>query len=222
MDFYIDETVYTGSPEDMSGRLPREVRTYALLDTLGISFTRVDHDATATIDACLEVEKILGIHICKNLFLCNAQKTRFYLLMMPGNKKFKTKNLSKQINSARLSFAGDEYMEQFLDITPGSVSILGLANDKENQVQLLIDSDVLKDPFLGCHPCINTSSLKIRQQTLRKKSCLLSIIRISRWIFPGNTLPSVFIKLQAAGSGPELLFYLAITPLPLRHTSLHR
>ena len=78
----------------MSVRLPREVRTYALLDTLGIPFTRGDHDATATIDACLEVEKILGIHICKNLFLCNAQKTRFYLLMMPGNKKFKTKNLS--------------------------------------------------------------------------------------------------------------------------------
>ena len=169
MDFYIDETVYTGSPEDMSGRLPREVRTYALLDTLGIPFTRVDHDATATIDACLEVEKILGIHICKNLFLCNAQKTRFYLLMMPGNKKFKTKNLSKQINSARLSFAGDEYMEQFLDITPGSVSILGLANDKENQVQLLIDSDVLKDPFLGCHPCINTSSLKIKTADLTEK-----------------------------------------------------
>ena len=169
MDFYIDETVYTGSPEDMSGRLPREVRTYALLDTLGIPFTRVDHDATATIDACLEVEKILGIHICKNLFLCNAQKTRFYLLMMPENKKFKTKNLSKQINSARLSFAGDEYMEQFLDITPGSVSILGLANDKENQVQLLIDSDVLKDPFLGCHPCINTSSLKIKTADLTEK-----------------------------------------------------
>lgn len=121
------------------------------------------------IDACLEVEKILGIHICKNLFLCNAQKTRFYLLMMPGNKKFKTKNLSKQINSARLSFAGDEYMEQFLDITPGSVSILGLANDKENQVQLLIDSDVLKDPFLGCHPCINTSSLKIKTADLTEK-----------------------------------------------------
>ena len=169
MDFYIDETVYTGSPEDMSGRLPREVRTYALLDTLGIPFPRVDHDATATIDACLEVEKILGIHICKNLFLCNAQKTRFYLLMMPGTKKFKTKNLSKQINSARLSFAGDEYMEQFLDITPGSVSILGLANDKENQVQLLIDSDVLKDPFLGCHPCINTSSLKIKTADLTEK-----------------------------------------------------
>lgn len=104
MDFYIDETVYTGSPEDMSGRLPREVRTYALLDTLGIPFTRVDHDATATIDACLEVEKILGIHICKNLFLCNAQKTRFYLLMMPGNKKFKTKK----------SFKADQFRQTVL------------------------------------------------------------------------------------------------------------
>ena len=169
MDFYIDETVYTGSPEDMSGRLPREVRTYALLDTLGIPFTRVDHDATATIDACLEVEKILGIHICKNLFLCNAQKTRFYLLMMPGNKKFKTKNLSKQINSARLSFAGDEYMEQFLDITPGSVSILGLMNDTEHNVRLLIDTEALNREYMGCHPCVNTSSLQIRTSDIYDK-----------------------------------------------------
>lgn len=169
MDFYIDKTLYTGAPKDLSGRLSKEIRTYELLDSLNISYSRVDHDTTASIDACLEVEKILGIHICKNLFLCNAQKTNFYLLMMPGHKKFKTKNLSKQINSARLSFAGDEYMEAYLDITPGSVSILGLANDKENHVRLLIDSDVLKDEYLGCHPCINTSSLKIKTADLLEK-----------------------------------------------------
>lgn len=169
MNFYIDKTLYSGAPSDLSTRLPKEVRTYALLDSLNIPYSRVDHDTTATIDACLEVEQILGIHICKNLFLCNAQKTKFYLLMMPGHKKFKTKNLSKQINSARLSFAGDEYMESYLDITPGSVSILGLANDSENHVQLLIDSDVLKDEYLGCHPCINTSSLKIKTADLLEK-----------------------------------------------------
>lgn len=169
MDFYIDKTLYTGAPKDLSGRLSKEIRTYELLDSLNIPYSRVDHDTTASIDACLEVEKILGIHICKNLFLCNAQKTNFYLLMMPGHKKFKTKNLSKQINSARLSFAGDEYMEAYLDITPGSVSILGLANDKENHVRLLIDSDVLKDEYLGCHPCINTSSLKIKTADLLEK-----------------------------------------------------
>ena len=169
MDFYIDETVYTGSPEDMSGRLPREVRTYALLDTLGIPFTRVDHDATATIDACLEVEKILGIHICKNLFLCNAQKTKFYLLLMPGHKKFKTKVLSKQIGSARLSFADDDHMKEYLGLTPGSVSIMGLMNDPENHVKLLIDSDVLKDEYFGCHPCINTTSMKLKTSDIMEK-----------------------------------------------------
>ena len=169
MDFYIDKTLYTGAPEDMSGRLAKEVRTYELLDSLNISYSRLDHDATASIEYCMDVEKILGIHICKNLFLCNQQKTKFYMLMMPGNKKFKTKNLSKQINSARLSFAGDEFMEKFLDITPGSVSVLGLANDHENQVQLLIDADVLKDEYIGCHPCINTSSLKIKTADLLEK-----------------------------------------------------
>ena len=158
-----------GRPEDTAGRLEKEIRTYDFLDSLGVAYQRIDHEAAMTMEACEEIDKMLDATICKNLFLCNAHKTRFYLLMMPGNKKFKTKNLSKQINSARLSFAGDEYMEQFLDITPGSVSILGLANDKENQVQLLIDSDVLKDPFLGCHPCINTSSLKIKTADLTEK-----------------------------------------------------
>ena len=129
----------------------------------------MDHDAAATIEDCHDVESLLGITICKNLFLCNAQKTNFYLLMMPGGKKFKTKNLSKQIGSARLSFADGTYMEQFLDITPGSVSILGLANDTENHVRLLIDADVLKDGSIGCHPCMNTSSLKIKTADILEK-----------------------------------------------------
>ena len=158
-----------GRPADARERLEKERRTYDLLDSLGIRYWRTDRAPAGSIAQCQEIDAVLDTVICKNLFLCNRQQTEFYLLMMPGNKKFKTKNLSKQINSARLSFAGDEYMEQFLDITPGSVSILGLANDKENQVQLLIDSDVLKDPFLGCHPCINTSSLKIKTADLTEK-----------------------------------------------------
>ena len=164
---YIDPVRRSGRPTD--DRIPQEMAIYDELERQGISFERVDHDHADTMEDCRKIEEVLDAKICKNLFLCNRQQTEFYLLMMPGNKKFKTKNLSKQINSARLSFAGDEYMEQFLDITPGSVSILGLANDKENQVQLLIDSDVLKDPFLGCHPCINTSSLKIKTADLTEK-----------------------------------------------------
>ena len=165
--YYIDPTVYEGRPQDVSGRLPKEIRVYDLLDSLHVPYKRADHDALPTIEACHEVDRLLEIDICKNLFLCNAQKTAFYLLMMPGTKKFKTAALSKQIGSSRLSFAGAEYMEQLLDITPGSVSVLGLMNDHENRVRLLIDRDVLENhPYLGCHPCINTSSLKIRTQDL--------------------------------------------------------
>ena len=165
--YHIDPTVYEGRPRDISGRLPKELRVYDLLDSLHVPYKRADHDALPTIEACHEVNRLLEIDICKNLFLCNAQKTAFYLLMMPGTKKFKTAALSKQIGSARLSFAGAEYMEQLLDITPGSVSVLGLMNDHENRVRLLIDRDVLENhQYLGCHPCINTSSLKIRTQDL--------------------------------------------------------
>ena len=160
-----------GRPETTSGRHDKEIRVYDLLDKLGIAYQRVDHEATMTMEACEEVDRILGddTTICKNLFLCNRQETNFYLLLMPGDKPFKTKDLSAQINSARLSFAKPEYMEKYLDITPGSVSVLGLMNDSEKKVQLLIDEDVMKEPYIGCHPCINTSSLKFTTEDLTRK-----------------------------------------------------
>ncbi len=161
--------LFDGRPENMEGRLPREVRTYDLLDSLGIEYKRTDHERTDTMEACNKVDAVLGVVICKNLFLCNRQKTVFYLLMMPGGKKFKTKELSAQINSSRLSFAEPEDMLKYLDIEPGSVSIMGLMNDKEQAVHLLIDEDVLKDEYLGCHPCVNTSSLKLRTEDVIKK-----------------------------------------------------
>jgi len=152
-----------GRPSNNDGRLEKEIRTYDLLDSLGIEYERVDHEEANTMEACLAIDEVLApAVICKNLFLCNAQKTKFYLLMIREDKKFLTKDISKQINSARLSFGPAEYMEQFLDITPGSVSVLGLMNDKENNVTLLVDEDVLKAEYFGCHPCINTSSLRLK------------------------------------------------------------
>lgn len=152
-----------------NGRLLKEMAVYDLLEQLKIPYLRLDHDVTASVEDCHEVDKILGIHICKNLFLCNAQKTDFYLLMMPGNKKFKTKELSAQIHSARLSFAGPEHMEEFLNISPGSVSVMGLMNDRDKRVRLLIDRDILQDEYVGCHPCVNTSSLKIKTEDILDK-----------------------------------------------------
>ena len=158
-----------GRPADCSGRLSKEIRAYDLLDRLGVTYQRIDHEAAMTMEACAAIDEVLDATICKNLLLCNRQNTDFYLLMIPGDKVFKTKELSKQIGSSRLSFAGAEHMEAFLDITPGSVSVLGLMNDKEHHVQLLIDADVLNSTYVGCHPCINTSSLALNTRDLLDK-----------------------------------------------------
>ena len=161
--------LYTGRPESTEGRLPREIRTYDLLDSLGICYQRTDHERADNMEACNVIDAVLGVVICKNLFLCNRQKTAFYLLMMPGRKAFRTKELSAQIHSSRLSFAEPEYMLRYLDIEPGAVSVMGLMNDRGNAVRLLIDEEVLKDEFIGCHPCVCTSSLKLKTKDLTER-----------------------------------------------------
>ena len=151
----------SGRPQDVSGRLEREVAVYDLLDRLHIPYERIDHEETNTMEACSAIDGALRVTMCKNLFLCNRQGTRFYLLMMPGDKPFRTKDLSAQIGSARLSFADAEHMEQLLHIHPGAVSVMGLMNDTEGRVTLLIDRDVVRDAYIGCHPCVSTTSLRI-------------------------------------------------------------
>ena len=162
-------TRQSGRPADTTGRLEKEIRTYDFLDTNHVWYERIDHAAAMTIKDCQEIDAVLEATICKNLFLCNRQETAFYLLMIPDTKTFHTKDLSAQIGSARLSFAKPEYMEKFLDITPGSVSVMGLMNDTEDQVQLLIDEDVLSGEMIGCHPCINTSSIRFKTSDLIEK-----------------------------------------------------
>lgn len=155
----------------MTGRSDREVRSYAFLDGLGIDFDRTDHPdrPATTMEVCVDVDAVLNVHICKNLFLCNRQKTDFYLLIMPGDKPFKTKELSKQMGVSRLSFADEEFMTKLLDLHPGSVSVLGLMNDKDHRVTLVIDEDVLKEEMFGCHPCENTSSIRFKTSDLTDK-----------------------------------------------------
>lgn len=165
---HVDQTVYETRPGgDKISQVERPA--YDLLDELGIPFCRVEHDAAATVDDCAAVEDVLGIEICKNLFLTNRQQTDFYLLMMPGHKAFKTKELSTQVGSSRLSFGNADQMQGLLGVAPGSVSVLGLANDKEHRVKLLIDGDLLESEFFGCHPCKNTASLKLKLSDLLDK-----------------------------------------------------
>ena len=160
--------LYHGSPADMNLREERERRVYAFLDELGVAFDRTDHPdrPATTMEVCAEVDAALGVKICKNLFLTNRQQTQYYLLIMPGDKPFKTKELSGQLGISRLSFAGEEAMQNLLDVQPGSVSVMGLMNDRDWRVRLIIDEDVLKEEFFGCHPCRNTSSIRFRTADL--------------------------------------------------------
>lgn len=162
-----DLLISEGRPTDP--RTPREMAAYDYLDRLGISYRRVDHAAAETMEACAEIDTVLGVKMCKNLFLCNRQKTDFYLLLMPGDKPFRTKELSGQLGVARLSFGSAEDMEEKLGLLPGSVSVLGLINDTAGAVRLLIDKDLLSDAEIGCHPCMNTSSLSFAMSDLLEK-----------------------------------------------------
>ena len=158
-----------GRPQNGEQRSDVENEVYDFLDSAGVIFERADHEPAMTMEVCAKIDEVLDALICKNLFLCNRQKTSFYLLMMPGDKPFKTKDLSAQINSSRLSFAEPCDMEKYLRTTPGSASVLGLIFDSEREVRLLIDEDVLKNEYFGCHPCVNTSSLRIKTSDLTEK-----------------------------------------------------
>ena len=175
--------LYNGRPETNEGRLEKEIKVYDFLDEIGVPFVRVDHEAVMTIEACKGIDETLGITINKNLFLCNRQKTAYYLLLLPGGKALKTKELSAQIPTSRLSFGSGEAMEELLNVTPGSATVMGLLFDSEHKVQLLIDEDILKDEYLGCHPCINTSSLRIRTEDMMEK------------IIPAMHHEPIFVKL---------------------------
>ena len=161
--------LYDSRPEDVGGREEREMKVYDLLDSLGIKYVRTDHEHADTMEACNAIDAALDVAMCKNLFLCNRQKTEFYLLMMPGDKSFKTKTLSHALGISRLSFADESFMLEFLNIHPGSVSVMGLMNDKEKKVKLIIDREVINFDNVGCHPCVNTSSLKISTDDLLNK-----------------------------------------------------
>ena len=157
---------YDTAPQNAS---QRAMSCFTLLDDLKIPYQRIEHDRAETMEVCSAISDALGVRICKNLFLCNRQQTAFYLLTMPEDKPFRTKDLSQQINSARLSFAPAEKMEELLGCTPGSASVLGLRNDTEHQVRLLMDKEVYDAEYFACHPCDNTGSLKFKTGDLLEK-----------------------------------------------------
>lgn len=161
--------ISVGRPSNFEARPDVEKRCYELLDSLDVEYAMVDHPVAMTMEDCDEAGRVLGIRICKNLFLTNRQQSIFYLLLMPGDKPFKTKYLSAALGVSRLSFADESHMTQFLGMHPGSVSVLGLMSDADKRVRLVIDREVIEKARFGCHPCNNTSSLAFDTEELLSK-----------------------------------------------------
>ncbi len=160
----IDQTIYNGRPADR--RTDAQEAIYDKLEELSIPYIRVDHDHADTMEDCRLIEERLGARICKNLFLCNRQQTQFYLLLMQGEKPFKTKYLSAQLGCSRLSFADAGHMAQYLHTVPGSVSALELLFDTDKQVQLVIDRPLLTDEHISAHPGLSVSTLRLTREDL--------------------------------------------------------
>ncbi len=164
---YINPMTYNSAPSMTETQ--KEMDSYIFLENNGVDYIRAEHEEAATIELCEEIEKVIGAKICKNLLLCNRQQTKFYMLLIPGDMVFKTKYLSAQINSSRLSFGSGEKMEELLNVTPGSLTVLALMYDKEKQVELLIEKNIFKEKFIGCHPCVNTATVRFTTEDLKNK-----------------------------------------------------
>ena len=139
-----------------------------LLETLRIPYRMVEHPAAGAMEDLVAVEERLGVRICKNLFLCNRQKTVFYLLLIPADKRFKTSVVSKLIGSSRLSFGEEDKLYELLGVRPGSITPLGLVFDEAHQVNLLIDREVLALEEIGMHPLVNTASIAMKTEDMMK------------------------------------------------------
>lgn len=163
MAIHVEPRRFSGR-EGADGRSAEENLCYDFLDAVRVEYFRCDHAPADTIEDCKLVEEVLKAPICRNLFLTNRQQTEYYLLLLPGDKPFKTKYLSPQLGTARLSFAGEEALQEYLGVQPGSVSLLGLLNDRRGKVHLVIDRDLMKEEFFGCHPCRNTSTVSLHTE----------------------------------------------------------
>lgn len=160
---YISEVVKT-VPEDARGAL--ETKTYEELTRLGIKFERVDNDPVEAMDECTEIAGKLGTEIRKTIVVCNRQKTQYYLVILPADKRFDSKRFAQMMQCARVSFASAEDMESILGVQPGSATVMSILNDTDNKVQVVVDKAVADEKWFGCNPGANTTHLKIKTNNL--------------------------------------------------------
>ena len=156
--------IYTVAPEHERGE--HETTVYKELDRLGIKYERVDNDTVETMEECVEISEKLGAEIRKTIVVCNRQKTDFYLVILPAGKRFDSKLFAAMMHTARVSFASPEDMQRVIGLTPGEASVMGILNDPEGKVKVVIDKAVADAEWFACNPGANTSHLRFKTKQL--------------------------------------------------------
>lgn len=159
--------VYVTKPTQYKTEL--EEKVYETLEELKIPYYRVETEPLISMEDCLVINEKLQMKTVKTLFLCNQQKTKFYLCIMPGDKRFDCKVFSRALQIARVSFGSEQLMNELLETQIGACSIFSALIDKENKVQIVIDQDVLKEEDYGCSDGTTTGYMKIKTKDVLEK-----------------------------------------------------
>jgi len=163
---YVSEIV-NEKPKEFENETQRMI--YEALEELKIPFDRVENDFMISMEDCEAVNKKMNTRMAKNLFLCNRQKTEFYLFITKDNKHFNTKIFSKAMGISRVSFAPEETLTEYLGTKIGATTIFSLVYDKDCKVHLVIDKDVLEEKFHACNDGTNNAHIKITTKDLMEK-----------------------------------------------------
>ena len=158
--------IYKNEPKKFFTKLQKKV--YEVLKELHIQFERVETDEAITMEDCIEINKKLDMKMVKTLFLCNRQKTSFYLFITCGDKRFDSKKFSSELDIARVSFTDESLMNEMLGTKIGAATIFSSLIDKDNKVNIVLDKDVLKEEFYGCSDGTTTGYMKIKISDINK------------------------------------------------------
>ncbi|MBO5495601.1 MAG: prolyl-tRNA synthetase associated domain-containing protein [Eubacterium sp.] len=162
----VSEIIKT-APTEFKSTLQQKV--YETLDALEIPFERVDNTPAVTMEDCIEIDEKLKVKTVKTLFLCNRQKTAFYLFVTAGDKPFVTKDFGKALGVSRVSFAPAELLDSMLDTKPGATTVLSTVLDTDNSIRVVIDSEVTGYEYYGCTDGTATSYMRLKTEDVLNK-----------------------------------------------------
>lgn len=139
---------------------------YELLNSKNIKYEIQEHEAIYNMEELSKIDLLYPESDAKNIFVRDDKKSNYYLITIKGSKKVDLKNFKDKYNTRRLSFSSSEDLLNILNLTPGSVTPIGLLNDKDLKVKFYIDKELIDMNMIGVHPNDNTATIWLKTSDL--------------------------------------------------------